>query len=146
MATEKLRRLSLDNQADKEMDLGKKALAERDWDTMYKQYYLAWQHLNDRADSAEKRRECTRQMAEAKYQAAKQALRESDREAGLKLAEEAQKLHHPNAAALIEALRAETTQENETDISDIDKIPLNSINPKIINISIIKSITTKIHK
>ena len=122
METEKLRRQSLDNQADKEMDLGKKALAERDWDTMYKQYYLAWQHLNDRADSAEKRRECTRQMAEAKYQAAKQALRESDREGGLKLAEEAQKLHHPNAAALIEALRAETTQDNETDISDIEHV------------------------
>lgn len=122
MATEEIRRQSLDKQADREMDLGRKALAERDWDTMYKQYYLAWQHLNDRADSAEKRRECTRQMAEAKYQAAKQALRESDREGGLKLAEEAQKLHHPNAAALIEALRAETTQENETDISDIEHV------------------------
>jgi type II secretory pathway component GspD/PulD (secretin)/chorismate mutase len=122
METEKLRRQSLDNQADREMDLGKKALAERDWDTMYKQYYLAWQHLNDRADSAEKRRECTRQMAEAKYQGAKQALRESDREGGLKLAEEAQKLHHPSAAALIEALKAETTQENETDISDIKHV------------------------
>ena len=120
--TERLRREALDLQADKEIDSARAALAVRDWDTMYKQYYLAYMHLNDRADSAEKRKECLKQMAEAKYQAAKQALRESDREGGLAYAKEALKLRHPNAAALIEALEAETTTDNETDISDIKHV------------------------
>ncbi len=122
METEGLRRRSLDMQAKKEMDAANAAMVNRDWDTMYKQYRLASQHLNDRPDSAADRRKCLEMMAEAKYQAAKQALRESDREAGLVLAKEAQKLHHPNAGTLIAALEAETVADNETDKSEIEHV------------------------
>ena len=122
METEGLRRRSLDMQAKKEMDAANVAMVNRDWETMYKQYRLASQHLNDRPDSAADRRKCLEMMAEAKYQAAKQALRESDRESGLKLAKEAQKLHHPNAGALISALEAETVADNETDKSEIEHV------------------------
>ena len=122
METEGLRRRSLDMQAKKEMDAANAAMVNRDWDTMYNQYRLASQHLNDRPDSAADRRKCLEMMAEAKYQAAKQALRESDREAGLVLAKEAQKLHHPNAGTLIAALEAETVADNETDKSEIEHV------------------------
>jgi len=118
MATEKLRRESLDLQAKREMDAAAAAMEKRDWETMFKQYRLAHQHLNDRADSLADRKLCLEMMAEARYQAAKQALRENDRENGIKWAEEALKLHHPSAGLLIQALKAESATENETDRSE----------------------------
>ncbi len=122
MGVEELRRSSLDLQAKREMDAANAAMINRDWDNMYKQYSLALRHLNDRADSVADRKKCMEMMAEAKYQAAKQALRESDREHGMELAKEAMKLHHPNAGALLAALEAESVQDNETDRSDTEHV------------------------
>ena len=122
METEKLRREALDLQAKKEMEAGNAAEVARDWEEMFKQYNLAETHLNDRADSAMLRKLCQAKKAEAKYQGAKQALRASDREKGLKLAEEALKLGHANAGQLLEALKQESAQDNETDRSDTEHV------------------------
>ena len=58
-------------------------------------------------------------MAEAKYEAAKQALKESNRELAAQYAEEALKLRHPHAGALLDGLKAEQVKDTETDIADI---------------------------
>ena len=91
----------------------------RDWETAYKQYRLADAHMNDREDSVQLRRECRQGMAEAKYRAAKQALKEGDRERAKVLAEEALAERHPLAGSFLESLKAESVQEAETDIADI---------------------------
>ena len=119
MATEKLRREALDMQASREMDAAREAMASRDWESAYRRYRLALANLNDRADSADLRRECITGMAESQYQAGKQALKDGDREEAMKCAKEAQKLRHPRAAALIDALEAEVVEEAVTDVSAI---------------------------
>ena len=58
-------------------------------------------------------------MAQAKYESAKQALKDGDRELALTNAQEAQKLRHPQAASLVESLKTETTEEVVTDVSAI---------------------------
>ena len=119
VATEMLRRKSLDAQASREMTAAREAMSARDWDEAYRLYRLAHKNLSDRADSAALRRECLTGMAESRYQAGKQALKDNDREAALALAKEAQKLRHPRAAALIDALETETVSEAVTDVSAI---------------------------
>ena len=94
-------------------------MAARDWDVAYKKYRLAYAHLEDRIDGEEFRKECVTGMAQAKYESAKQALKDGDREGALKNAQEAQKLRHPQAAALVESLKTETTEEVVTDVSAI---------------------------
>ena len=94
IATEELRRRSLDQQAERELLEARKAMADRDWDRAYKQYRLASAHLNDREESRALKRECQEGMAEAQYQAGKQAMKDGDRETARKLAEEARNLHH----------------------------------------------------
>ena len=119
IATEKLRREALEQQASEELESARAAMAARDWDVAYKQYRLAYAHLEDRVDAGELRKECVTGMAEAQYQAGKQALKDGDREAAKNYAKEAQKLRHPRAAALIDALEAETVTEAVTDKSAI---------------------------
>ncbi len=119
IATEELRRKSLDQQAERELLEARKAMADRDWDRAYKQYRLASAHLNDREESRALKRECQEGMAEAQYQAGKQAMKDGDREAARKLAEEARNLHHPRAPQLIEALSGEKEQSTEKDVSEI---------------------------
>ena len=119
IATEELRRKSLDQQAERELLNARKAMAERDWDQAYKQYRLASAHLNDREESRALRKECAEGMAEARYQAGKQAMKEGDRTTARKFADEALVLHHPRASQLIEALSGEKEQDAEKDISEI---------------------------
>ena len=119
VATETLRRQALDSQAGKELGIARAAMEARDWETAYKQYRLANAHMNDREDSAQLRKECRQGMAEAKYRAAKQALKEGDRERAQTLAEEALAERHPLAGAFLESLKAESVQEAETDVADI---------------------------
>ena len=119
VATETLRRQALDAQASKELGVARAAMEARDWETAYKQYRLADAHMNDREDSVQLRRECRQGMAEAKYRAAKQALKEGDRERAKVLAEEALAERHPFAGSFLESLKAESVQEAETDIADI---------------------------
>ena len=119
VATETLRRQALDAQASKELGVARAAMEARDWETAYKQYRLADAHMNDREDSVQLRRECRQGMAEAKYRAAKQALKEGDRERAKVLAEEALAERHPLAGSFLESLKAESVQEAETDIADI---------------------------
>ena len=119
VATETLRREALDKQAAQEMAAARAAIAERDWETATRQYRLAYAHLNDRPDSSELRRECVSGMAEAQYQAGKQALKEGDRDGAMAFAKESQKLRHPRASALIDALEAEKIEEAVTDVSAI---------------------------
>ena len=106
-ATEKFieqqqRRMSLDQQAEREIIEARKAMADRDWDRAYEQYRLASAHLNNYETSL--RRECQEGMAEAQYQAGKQAMKEGKYEVAKRYAAEAQRLYHPMADKLIEAL------------------------------------------
>ena len=94
-------------------------MSERDWDRAYKQYRLAAAHLNDREESRPLRKECEEGMAEAQYQAGKQAMKEGDRTTARKFAEEALALHHPRANQLVEALSGEAEQDSEKDVSAI---------------------------
>ena len=94
-------------------------MAARDWENAYKMYRLAYAHISDRANAGDLRKECVTGMAEAQYQSGKQALKDGDREAAKAYAKEAQKLRHPRAAALIDALETETVTEAVTDVSAI---------------------------
>ena len=119
VATEELRRKSLEKQVIVEMEDARAAMAARDWETAYNKYRLAYVHLAESVDADGLRQECKGGMAQAKYEAAKQALKEGDRELAMTSAQEAQKLRQPQAAALIESLKSETTEEAVTDISAI---------------------------
>ena len=119
IATEKLRREALEQQAAEELGAAREAMAARDWENAYKMYRLAYAHISDRANAGDLRKECVTGMAEAQYQSGKQALKDGDREAAKAYAKEAQKLRHPRAAALIDALETETVTEAVTDVSAI---------------------------
>ena len=119
MAAESLRREALDHQAAQELSDARAAMSARDWDTAYRKYSLASKHMNDRADWAELRRECAQGMAEARYQAGRQAYRENDFETARQLAMEARTLRHPRAAALLEALDSSVVATDTKDITDI---------------------------
>ena len=119
MAAESLRREALDHQAAQELSDARAAMAARDWETAYRKYSLASKHMNDRADWAELRRECAQGMAEARYQAGRQAYRENDFETARQLAMEARALRHPRAAALLEALDSSAVALDTKDISPI---------------------------
>ena len=118
-AMEELRRESLQKHAMTELEEAREALRRRDWDLAYKKFNLANEELKSDASSAAFCKECEESMAIAKYEAAKQALKESNRELALQYAEEALKLRHPHAGALLDGLKAEQTQEAVTDISEI---------------------------
>ena len=119
VATETLRRQALDAQAKKELGVARAAMEARDWETAFKQYRFALAHLSDREDAAQWRKECREGMAEAKYRAAKQALKDGDREHAEIYAKEALAERHPLAAAFLDSLKAESVQEAETDVSEI---------------------------
>jgi type II secretory pathway component GspD/PulD (secretin) len=119
IATEKLRREALEQQATAELEMAREAMAARDWDKAYKVYHLAYAHLAERINAGELRNECVTGMAEAQYQLGKQALKDGDREGAKAYAKEAVKLRHPRAGILIDALEAEVVTEDVTDVSDI---------------------------
>ena len=119
MAAESLRREALDLQAARELTDARSAMAARDWETAYRKYSLAFKHMNDRADSVPLRRECAQGMAEARYQAGRQAYRENDFETARQLALEARNLRHPRATALLEALDSSAVALDTKDITDI---------------------------
>ncbi len=119
VTTETLRRNALDKQASKELGVARAAMEARDWDTAYKQYRLALNHMNGREDSAGLRKECRQGMAESKYRAAKQALKEGDRARAEAYANEAIAERHPLAGAFLESLKAESAKEAETDVAEI---------------------------
>ena len=119
MATESLRREAMDAQAKREVMAARDAMSGRDWDTAYRKYSLAFKHLSDRADSVEFRRECAQGMAEARYQAGRQAYRSGEMDLARQLAVEARTLRHPRAQALIEAVEGDTISVEEKDVSEI---------------------------
>ena len=102
-----------------ELEAARAALQRRDWDVAYQKFRLANEELKYDGKSAAFCKECEESMAIAKYEAAKQALKESNRELAAQYAEEALKLRHPHAGALLDGLKAEQTQEAETDITEI---------------------------
>ena len=119
MAAESLRREAMDMQAARELTDAREAMEADDWDTAYKKYALAFKHLNNRADTVELRRECAQGMAEARYQAGRQALKEGNREVALTYAKDAKTLRHPRALDLIEAIEGDPTSSIEKDVSEI---------------------------
>ena len=119
MAAEALRREAMDVQAARELTDAREAMSDRDWEDAYRKYSLAFKHLNDRADSVELRKECAQGMAEARYQAGRQAYREGDFDRARQLAVEARSLRHPRAQALIETLDGDTVSADEKDVSAI---------------------------
>ena len=119
MTAEALRREAMDAQAVRELTDARAAMGARDWENAYRKYSLAAKHLNDRADSAELRKECAQGMAEARYQAGRQAFREGDIDRARQLAVESRSLRHPRAQALIETLDGETVATDVKDVSEI---------------------------
>ena len=93
-------------------------MQRRDWETAYRQYELAKSHLLEVGDE-DFRKECATGMAQARYESAKQALKESNREAAVKFAEDALKLRHPHAGALLDGLKSEMGASTATDASEI---------------------------
>ena len=118
-ATEELRRDSLKEHALGELAEARAALERRDWDFAYTKFKLANDGLKEDVQTIPFCKECEEGMAVAKYEAAKQALKESNRELAATNAVEALRLRHPNAGALLEGLMAEQKQETETDIAEI---------------------------
>lgn len=106
IAIETLRRAAIERQAAQELEAARAAMFSQNWDTAYKNYRLAYAHLEDRANVDDLKKECVTGMAEAQYQAAKQALRNGDLAAAKMHANEAQKLRHPRAYALIDAINS----------------------------------------
>ena len=119
MAAESLRREAMDVQAARELTEARQAMSVRDWDLAYRKYSLALKHLNDRADTVEFRYECAQGMAEARYQAGRQALREGNRELAMQYATDAKSLRHPRAQTLIEAIEGDPTSAIEKDVTEI---------------------------
>ena len=119
MASESLRREAMDVQAARELNDAREAMSDRDWDLAHRKYSLAFKHLNDRADTVELRRECAQGMAEARYQAGRQALKDGNRELALEYASDAKTLRHPRAQSLIEAIEGDPTSAVEKDVSEI---------------------------
>ena len=118
-AAEELRRDSLKEHARGQLEEAREAMQRRDWELAFTKYRLANNELKSDVASAELCKECEQGMATAKYEAAKQALKESNRELAAQYAEEAKKLRHPHAGKLLESLKSEQRQETETDISEI---------------------------
>ena len=118
-AAEALRRATLDEQAMEEIAAADLAFTKRDWDEAFRQYELASRHLNDRPSTAELREKCRTRMAESKYQCGRRAVLEGNREEAIKNYEDAVKLHHEQAIRDLNALKAETRQEAEKDVSAI---------------------------
>ncbi len=116
---EELRRDSLKMHALKELEEARAARLRRDWDVAFMKFRLANEEFKMEAQSPEFQKECAEGMAEAKYEAAKQALKESNRELAAQYAEEALKLRHPRAGALLDGLKSEQVKDTETDIADI---------------------------
>ena len=116
---EELRRDSLKMHALKELEEARAARLRRDWDVAFMKFRLANEEFKMEAQSPEFQKECAEGMAEAKYEAAKQALKESNRELAAQYAEEALKLRHPHAGALLDGLKSEQVKDTETDIADI---------------------------
>ena len=118
-AAEEMRRQSLDTQAMEEIAAADLAFSKRDWDEAFRMYDLASKHLNDRPATAEQREKCRVRKAEARYQSGRRAVLEGNREEAIKNFEDAVKLHHEQARRDLAALKAETAQEAEKDVSDI---------------------------
>ena len=119
MAVESLRREAMDAQAARELEKAREAMSDGQWDEAYRNYSLAFKHLNDRADTVALRRECAQGMAEARYQAGRQALKEGNREQAAAYAAEAKTLRHPRAQVLVEAIEGDPTSAVEKDVSEI---------------------------
>ncbi len=119
MTAEALRREAMDMQAVRELTDAREAMSARDWDTAHRKYSLAFKHLNDRADSVDLRKECAQGMAEARYQAGRQAFREGDFDKARQYAVDARSLRHPRAQALIETLDGDTVSSDEKDVTAI---------------------------
>lgn len=104
---ETLRREVIGHQVAQELDAARGAMFSRNWDAAYKNYRLAFAHMEERTDAEVQkyRKECVTGMAQAKYESAILALRNGDRETAKRYANEAQKLRHPQADALINAIK-----------------------------------------
>ena len=118
-AAEEMRRASLDEQAKEEIEAADIAFFKRDWEEAFRMYDLASKHLNDRPATAELREKCRTRKAEAKYQCGRRAVLEGNREEAIKNFEDAVKLHHEQARRDLAALKSDTAQEAEKDVSDI---------------------------
>ncbi len=119
-ATEQLRRDARRMHAQNELQEARAALERHDWDVAFTKYSLANESFKLDAEYADLCKECEQGMGKAKYEAAKQALKESNRELAAQYAEEALKLRNPYAGALLDGLKAEQTKVVVTDVSEIE--------------------------
>ena len=110
IATEKLRRQSLDVQAVREINEARDSMKNKEFGEAVKHYGFALKLLNDRPDSKNLRRECEQGIAEGLYRAAMEEDSLGRRDRAVKLMEKALEMRHPKAAGELEDWREEAAE------------------------------------
>ena len=105
--TEKLRRESLDVQAQREIVEARQCMIDREYEEAARHYALAIKLLNDRPSTKNLRRECDQGLAEGYYRAALQENELGRRDRAIKHIEKAIDLRHPKARRVLERWNAE---------------------------------------
>ena len=105
--TEKLRRESLDVQAQREIYEARQCMIDREYGEAARHYALAIKLLNDRPSTKNLRRECDQGLAEGYYRAALQENELGRRDRAIKHIEKAIDLRHPKARRVLERWNAE---------------------------------------
>ena len=108
--TEKLRRVSLDQQAKREIEAARESMDDREYDEAVHHYSLALKLLNDRPASKNLRKECTQGIAEGLYRAAVQQNDLGHSEKAITLMEKALDMRHPKARRMLERWRASAVE------------------------------------
>ena len=120
LTAERLRRKAMDDQALREINEARDAMASGEYAEAVRHYGLAAKLLNDRPDSKKYKLECRVGIADGLYKAALEEERTGRRVRAIKLMEKALDLRHPKARRQLEAwLNAEDPDANKTDVSEI---------------------------
>ena len=111
VAGEKLRRVSLDVEARREIAAARECMRQAEYSDAVHHYGLALKYLNDKQSSKKLQRECSQGIAEGLYRF---ALQEDDigrRERALTLMEKALDMRHPRARRVLEKWSARDVGE-----------------------------------
>ncbi len=113
---ENMRREALEKQAADELAEARKNLAKGNWQMAFDKFGLAERNLDP--SRVDEHAECRKGMGQAKFELAKIAKNDGDKELALKLAKEARSFGHPGADDLIDALNENTAFEDRVDRSE----------------------------
>ena len=118
--TELLRRRAMEEQARREIEDARRAMADEEYQDAIKHYRNASRYLTDNIAKAEERKECQQGIAEGYYRAAIQEDRIGRRERAMKLMDKAVMHRHPKARRQLETWKAaDDPDANKTEIGAI---------------------------